>query len=415
MSIRVEFILDDLLHPPHKQIFTDPSRFVVAACGRRFGKTFVAVYKLLKAAYSTPNGIYYFISPTFSQSRDIVWDVLKDKAIPELVLKVNESRLEIVFINGSKIVLKSADRADNLRGVSLNGCVLDEVSTFRDFEDTWQKILRPALSDKMGWAWFISSPSGRNHFFDLYQNAKELDDWSSFQFTSIDGGYIPDAEIEAAKHDLDQRSFDQEYMATFLSKSGLVCPQFDRETHFETSFVLGDSEKLLLGCDLNVTRMPVAVCVQRGDIIIAFDEFMGDLDTPQLIKSIQNRYPDRDITIYPDASASGRATVGASRTNVTLFKDAFGSVKKRSKNPLIDDRINAFNAMIKSSDGTIRFKVTRNCKNLIESLEKHSYDEATGKPDKKTNYDHMYDAITYLAYWFSPLTKRVAKISNFRM
>ncbi len=410
--IKISFELDKLLHPPHQEIFLDQSRFRVVAAGRRFGKSFLSVYILLRQAYSTPKGLYYFISPTFSQSRSIIWDVLKEKCIPELIAKINESRLEIELVNGAKIILKSSDRSSSMRGVSLNGVVMDEVSSFRDFTDTWQKIIRPALSDKQGFALFISSPSGRDHLYDLYQEAKTLPDWNSFQFTTIDGGYVPAAEIEAAKKDMDIKSFRSEFLATFESWDGLVVPDFTREMHFIHDFKLGDDETVLCGIDLNVMNMSCACCVYRNGTIVCFDELMGDRDTPSLVKSILRRFPNHKVITYPDASASQRSSIGAEKTSVTLLKEHF-VVKKRSRNPLHKDRAAAFNAMVLSGDGTVRFRITPNCKSVIESLEKFSYDE-DGKFDK-SGYDHAYDGLTYCCYFFSPLTKRIAKVSGFRL
>ena len=412
--IEVEFVLDDLLHKPHQEVFVDESRFVVIAAGRRWGKSFLAVLKLLKAAYENPGKNFYYLAPTISQARTIAWEILKEKAIDELVAKTNESRLEITFINGAKISLKSSERSDSLRGVSLSGIVLDETASFRDFETTWQKVVRPSLSDQQGWAWFISSPAGKNWFFDLYNNAKGLDDWNSYQFTTLSGGWVPEEEVATARKELDPKSFRQEYESQFEDWQGVICPAFDRSTHFEYNFELLPDEPILAGSDLNVTRMPMALCVQREGVIICFDELIGDLDTPALIKSLLRRYGDRHITIYPDASSGNRSTVGADKTNVTLFREHF-EVKKRAANPRITDRINAFNVMLMSGDSTVRFKVTPNCKNLIESLEKHSYDPNTNQPDKKSNLDHMFDAISYLTYWFSPLTKRVVKVKGFRL
>ncbi len=127
---------------------------------------------------------------------------------------------------------------------------------------------------------------------------------------------------------------------------------------------------------------------------------------------IQDRYPTRDITIYPDNSSGARKSVGADETDVSLFRRAFRNVKKKNANPRIQARINVFNVMVKSGDGTIRFYVAPKCKRLIEALEKHAYDPNTNLPDKKEGYDHMFDAISYLTLWHSPLTKTITTITQ---
>jgi hypothetical protein len=283
----------------------------------------------------------------------------------------------------------------------------------RAFTDIWKLVLRPALSDQQGFAVFISSPGGKNWFFDLYEDGKLLENWSSFQFTTADGGYVPTEEIEAARHDMDEKSFMQEYYATFESFEGLVVPHFSRDTHLVHDFELRKGEMIHLGHDLNVTINPGVFCVIRDGIITAFDEISGDLDTPAFLKSVEARYDPSSITIYPDASSGQRSTVGASKTSLKMFRDTFATVKVNSKNPKIHDRIAACNSLVKAADGTIRFRVTPNCTKLISSLEKHFYDPESGLPSKKYGHDHFFDAVSYLTWFHSPLTKRVTKIGQF--
>ncbi|MFZ9243190.1 MAG: terminase large subunit domain-containing protein [Sediminibacterium sp.] len=161
--IKVKFNTQKKLNEPHRQIFHSPARFKVVAAGRRFGKTYLSAYKLITASLHQ-QGLYYYIAPTFQQARDIIWKVLKAK-VPEKVTKnINESRLEIEFINNSVIQLKSAEKPDTLRGVSLSGAILDEFAMMRNSDDVWQEAIRPALSDKQGFAMFISSPRAETIF-----------------------------------------------------------------------------------------------------------------------------------------------------------------------------------------------------------------------------------------------------------
>ncbi len=414
--IEIDFDTEVLLNPPHREVFLDDSRFKVIAAGRRWGKSFMSVYILLKASYETPNGIFWFISPTQSMSRTIIWDVLKSKCIPELIKKVNESRLEIELINGAKITLKSAEKYDNLRGSSLSGVILDETASMRsvNFSEIWQKSIRPALSDRLGFAIFISSPAGRNHFFDLYVQAKTLEGWSSWQFTTASGGYVLDSEIESARSDMDAQAFRQEYYATFESFQGVIVKDFDRTKHFEDDFALQPNEHIYLGCDLNVNIMPAALAVIRNNTVIFFDEFFGSLDTPSLIEAIHSRYPNRAISIFPDNSSGQRSSQGADRSSLKLFRENFTRVFTKSKNPRIMDRIHSFNSMVMNASGDIRMKVTPNCKHLIESCEKHSYG-SDGMPDKKSGYDHMFDAASYFINYKFGITKTSAKVSSFRL
>ncbi len=413
--IKVVFDTQKLLNPPHRTIFNDPARNIVAACGRRFGKSFMGALKLLRSAYETPDGNFYFVAPTHAQARSILWTILKMKAIPALVKKINESRLEILFVNNARISLKSAEKPSAMRGVSLSGVIIDEASSIRELSELLSLVLRPALADQQGWIWLISSPQGRDTFYDKWQEAKTLDGWAAYQFTSIEGGYIPAAEIELARGELSEKEFTQEFEAEFHSWSGLVCPGFNRDTHIENDFELLPDETIHLGIDINVNIMSTNAMVYRDGVLINFKEYFGDADTPELIDSILSDFDPKRCVIYPDASSGQRSTTGIDRTNLKLLRMAFHNVKVKSANSRIADRVNAMNSMVRNALGEIRFKVTPNCRKLIETLEKHSYDPNTGKPLKSTPYDDPYDSCTYAVQNFSELTKRVAKISSFKV
>ena len=284
----IKFDTKKLLKEKQRGIFLDNSRFKVASCGRRFGKSYLSTYYILAKALQK-KGNYFFVSPTFQQSRQIIWDLLRDKVRNKIALKINESRLEIELINGSKISLKGADRPDTLRGVSLSGVVLDEFGTMRNPEYVWGEVLRPALSDQLGWAMFISSPLGRNYFYDLYNNAKSQEDWNSWQYTTLDGGYVPEGETITAQNELDERTFRQEYLASFESYEGLVVPDFDRELN-RSNEVIQDTDTLIFGIDFNVNKMPCGVFVKRGDNLHLVDFFFGSFNTTELMEAIELKY-----------------------------------------------------------------------------------------------------------------------------
>jgi phage terminase large subunit len=197
------------LTTPQQTISNDPARFRVVAAGRRFGKTFLAINELAKFA-RYPKCRVLAIANTYRQIKGTIWDELKEQLAPlNWIKKVNESDLHIELINGSKIFLRSADNKEALRGAKYNFIVLDECADMHP--DTWFSVLRPTLSDTGGHALFIGSPKGRNWFYDLWIQGNATDDWSSYQYTTIEGGNVPPEEIEAAKRDLDQRRFEQEY------------------------------------------------------------------------------------------------------------------------------------------------------------------------------------------------------------
>lgn len=216
------------LHPAQMKIFESEKRFVVAACGRRFGKTFLAAVRLIVEGlkdkndfgYDLSNKAVYYVAPTFQQGKDIIWGLLKELG-KEVIVSTHENTATLTLVNGRRICIKGADRPDSLRGVGVSFIVLDEFADMKP--ETWDLILRPALADVKGSALFIGTPKGKNHFFDLYAEAeKNSEDWEAFTFRSVDNPTIPiEEEVKAAeKEGVPMGVIRQEYEASFMA-SGL--------------------------------------------------------------------------------------------------------------------------------------------------------------------------------------------------
>jgi len=198
-----------------QEVFKDTHRFKVVAAGRRCGKSRLSAVTLLIEGLNCPDGSsVMYVAPTLGQARTIIWDLLHELGRP-IIKSSHVNNLEITLINGKKILVRGADNPDSLRGVSLTYLVLDETAFIR--QEVWEKILRAALSDKKGRALFISTPSGRNWFYDVYKLGQEEQDeeWKSWHFTTQDNETIDPKEIEAAKRTLSSFAFKQEYLSSF--------------------------------------------------------------------------------------------------------------------------------------------------------------------------------------------------------
>lgn len=211
------------LLPWQKEVWKDPNRFKIIVAGRRTGKSNFSIKQTIAAALEAPKGsAVVYVAPTQSQCRQIAWDALLDQG-REVIKSAHVNSLDITLVTGAKIHLRSAENPDTLRGLKLYFAVLDEAAFMKD-EGIWTKIIRPALSDLKGKALFISSPSGRNWFFDLYMSAKNGDkkDWSAYHKTTFDNPTIDPEEIAAAKENLSSFAFRQEFMASFDSQGSDV-------------------------------------------------------------------------------------------------------------------------------------------------------------------------------------------------
>jgi len=205
------------LHPAQLQIFNSKKRFKIVAAGRRFGKSYLSAWLLLIKAIQSESKDVFYVAPTFQQAKDIMWGMLKDLG-KDLIASAHENTAVLTLVNGRKIYLKGSDRPDTLRGIGLSYVVLDEYASMKPV--VWEQIIRPTLADVQGGALFIGTPAGKNHFFDLYKDAIEDEDWEAFQFTSTDNPFLPEDEIEASRKTMSSMSFRQEFEASFETFSG---------------------------------------------------------------------------------------------------------------------------------------------------------------------------------------------------
>lgn len=399
------------LTKPQTKIFDSQSRFRAVVAGRRFGKTFLSTGEILKAAVSGKNKNCWYVAPTYGAAKEIAWDMLIDSIPVEYISKTNETALTIKLINGSTISLKGAEKPNNLRGRALDFVVLDEFADMRP--EAWYEVLRPSLSDRHTEesptrALFIGTPKGRNHFYDLWAaGINGQDEWQSFQFTTLQGGNVPQEEVEQARIDLDERTFNQEYCAEFVTYQGLIYYGFDRE--LSVLDVADNGGTLHIGMDFNLDPMSAVVCQRQGEDIMVIDEVcMFGSNTDEMVDEIKARYPNRQIIIYPDPASRQRKTSAGGRTDLSILQNAGFSVKVKKSHALVRDRINAVNSRLKSSNGKRHLFVAPKCKQTIKSLERQTYKEGTSQPDKDGGYDHMNDALGYLVETMFPIRTEYA-------
>ena len=392
------------LTKPQARIFNAESRFRVVVAGRRFGKTFLSTVELIREAIKTSDRNCWYVAPTYKAAKEIAWDMLIGTVPREYIRKTNETTLTLDLINGSSISLKGAEKPDNLRGRSLDFCVLDEFADMRP--EAWYEVLRPSLSDRQGNALFIGTPKGRNHFYDLWtQGADENLDWQSFQYTTIEGGHVTETEIESAKRDLDERTFNQEYNAEFVNYAGIIYYNFDRTDSVQK--VTDDGSLLHVGMDFNLDPMSAVLAVRDGSTLKIIDEIViYGSNTDEIVDEIKTRYPSRQICVYPDPAARQRKTSAGGRTDLSILQNAGFAVKVRDKHSAIRDRINSVNARLKSADGQRHLVIDPRCKQVIKSLERQTYKEGTHQPDKDSGFDHMNDALGYLIDFLYPIKRQ---------
>lgn len=205
------------LREHQRALYTARQRFNVWVCHRRLGKTTLALYLLIHDAcqQSRPRPRYGYLAPLYRQGKVIAWDLLKHltRAIPHT--KLNEAELRVDLPGDRRIQIFGADNPDALRGLYFDGVVFDEYAQMRP--RTWTEVVRPALADRQGWATFIGTPMGHNHFYDLYQQAQRQADWHTALYRADETGILPEDELEAAKAVMAPEQYAQEFFCSFES------------------------------------------------------------------------------------------------------------------------------------------------------------------------------------------------------
>jgi hypothetical protein len=386
-------------------IATDKKRFRVAVCGRRFGKTHLALREVAKFA-SQPDSLVLYCAPSYRMAKNIMWRKIKKKLLSlNWVKKINESELTIELVNDSIIQLRGTENYDALRGTGNTFLVLDEVADMDP--EVWFEVLRPTLSDTGGSAMFLGTPKGMNWLKDLYDMAKiDPSNWSAYQFTTIDGGNVPPEEIEAARRDLDERTFRQEYMATFEQYAGLIYYSFGDHNMGPTPEIT-DKDVILIGLDFNIDPLSAIVATRKDNHLFIHEEIViSGASTHDLITEVRRRWPKNRVEVFPDASGSQRRT-SSTTTDHTILANANWTLRVGRTNPPVLDRIAAVNSRLKSTDGAVHITINNNCKRLIKGLGAQVYKENTRIPDKDSGLDHLNDAFGYLVNWLWPIKRDV--------
>ncbi len=391
--------LDLSLRPAQGEVFSAKNRFRVLVAGRRFGKSYLSCIELFTKALERPGETFFYCAPTYRMAKDIAWKTLKKIVPKEYIRTKNETDLRLDLINDSTIELKGTENAMALRGRSLSGVVLDEAA-FMDAE-VWFEVIRPALADKEGWALFISTPDGTaSWFYDLWCFVEEDTSnlWQRWSFTTIEGGNVSPTEVEAARAQLDQRTFRQEFEASFENLTGLVAVSFSDDNISTTAKDIS-IQPLLLGVDFNVDPMSGIVAVKHDQNLYVFDEIMltGGATTWDFAEEVTRRYGvDRRIIACPDPTGGARKTSGVGVTDHAILRRSGFNVQSPRSPWKIRDKITAVNTGLLDASGTRRVLIHPRCKELIKALRTLTYAPGTGLPNKNLGVDHAFDAFGYL-------------------
>jgi hypothetical protein len=398
------------LHPKQSEVFLDTTRFRVVVAGRRWGKTALAKTEMIQRA-KLPGLKIWYIAPTYRMAKQIMWNDLKASIPRKWILREHETEMSITLRNGTIIECKGADNPDTLRGVGLNFVVMDEFQDIRP--DTWTTIIRPTLAKDRGEALFIGTPKAYNQLYEVYQFGQDplRKAWSSYQFPTITSPFIPESEIIEARRDMDPRTFRQEFEASFETMSGRVYYPFDRREHCDPAVKFNAGRPIFVGVDFNID--PMSACIMQpqtnGELWVIDEIFLHNSNTLEVCEELEKRYWRymSQITIFPDPAGAARQHARG-ESDLEIFRQkGFNRIKFRRKHPLIADRVNAVNRLLKDAAGKVTLKVAPGCTNVVQSLEQTLYIPGSRDIDKKASMEHITDAMGYCVELEHPVKKIV--------
>ncbi len=380
------------LTPAQAIIAKDFHRFRVLNCGRRFGKTILAIEEMVGVAIKAKDRRVAYFAPTRDDAREITWSMLLKKC-ENIITYKNESLLQIkiMTLDGGESMIalygwESVQERGKGRGLANDFIVCDEVSSYRNFWVGWDEVLSPTLIDRKGSAMFISTPKGFNHFYDLYNIQDKDTNYKSYHFTSYDNPHIPHDELEREKLSKGEDVFAQEYLADFRKQSGLVYKEFSRDRHLidELPTVF---DEYIAGIDFGFTNPAAVVHIKRDrdDNYFVVDEWYKTGRTEeQIAEYVRSCHFNK---VYPDPENPSAIEVlnskGIAVVEVTKGKDS------------ITAGINRVRQLLKTN----KLKIHRSCVNLISEFETYAYAEKRKEGNENENpvkdHDHILDALRY--------------------
>jgi hypothetical protein len=403
---------------PHQyQLITDTETKILGMCaGFGSGKTYSLARKAVSLAVANPGDDIIVTEPNFPLLTQILIPELK-AAFKDFHIEANYKSGDGIFYSNiydpatktykeSRMICKSMENWEKLIGISAAAVLMDEADVAKPdvAYNAFLKLLGRIRVGNVRQMVIASTPEGFGFLYRVF--IEEMDASKRLiQASTYDNPYLPPDYIRTMKQQYPEELIEAYLRGKFTNlASGTVYNSYDRVLN-DSAYEDDGTSPLLIGMDFNVQKMAAVVAQMKDEKIYVFDEFFGFLDTPAIIKAIEDKYPNRDIIVYPDAAGQSRQTTDASQTNHRLLRAAGFRVIVDSRNPSVMDRVNTVNARFKNADNDRRLFVnSKYCPELIKCLEQQSYNENTKLPDKTRDTDHMTDALGYLVTKLMPLT-----------
>ena len=242
----------------------------------------------------------------------------------------------------------------------------------------------------------------------MYQKGKDPNeqDWSSHLYTTREGGWVEEDELEQAKNDLSASVYRQEYEATWETYSGLIYSNFDIEKNVRHKQMTEEDKILYIGIDFNVSPISAVVGIINNNVIDIVEEIrIFGSNTQELCDEILTRYPNRKIIAFPDPSCVQRRTSAGGKTDLSILQNNGFVCKVLKSHMPVRDRINSVNSKLCNANNLRTLFISPKCKNVVNTLVKQTFKEGTSVPNKTHGIDHLGDALGYLVSYLYPIKR----------
>ena len=392
-------------------------RFRALVAGYGTGKSWAGCLSICKTAWDMPGMNQGYFAPTYGHIRDIFYVTIEECAEKMgLSVEVRASNKEVCLYAGgqlrSTVICRSMDRPHTIVGFKIAHAMIDELDVLPTDKarTAWRKIVaRMRYQGGRNSIDVVTTPEGFRFTYEqfvrqLQDNPEMAGRYGVVQASTYENAHnLPDDYIPSLIEAYPQQLVDAYINGKFVNlTSGTVFRSYNRE-ECRSEETVQERETLYIGMDFNITKMAAAIFVKRGESYHAVAEVVNALDTPDIIRVLQERWASKGhrIIIYPDATGKNKEAVDYSLSDLTLLRAARFEIRVKSQNPFTRDRVNAANKAFET--GAIKVNDAL-CPTLAMCLEQQCYN-TNGDPDKTTGFDHMNEAATYFVAYEMPINK----------
>lgn len=407
---------------PQAEFFGLDAKFPLFCGGFGVGKTETLSNCAVRDALESSDALIALYEPTYDLIRLILAPRMEEK-LTALGIRYKYNKQENIIYTSSPncgdFVMRTLENPARIIGYESYRAHVDEIDTLKKVKATlsWRKVIarnrqKPkGIANPFNRVSAYTTPEGFSFAHETWVKNPQAG-YVMIQAPTASNPFLPDDYIDTLRASYPPQLIKAYLMGRFVNlTSGAVYPDFDRVLN-HADVVLESGEPIHAGVDFNVNHMACPINVIRDGRPCAVDELVDVRDTPTMARLLKERFPDRSITVYPDASGQNTSSKNASESDLSILRQAGFTVRVNNHNPAIKDRVNAVNAMIVNDVGERRFMVnTHRCPKLTEALEQQAYD-AHGMPDKSSGIDHVVDAQGYFLVKNWPIVKRTATVTN---